>query len=973
MTPADPHNTAPAAISLPAIPAIAIGRGNQVALLTEDGEIKTLPADQAAALIHKKPVLCCHAPYTRSRLNNAEFYAFDVLELFAFVHPAIFAVPTPHGLCDILTLDKPEDLEDVPFALMDITSRLLEHIQYDQHEAKAPALDIAQVMGLQGKGWPWTPHIVASLGEEYDPSVPVNSKTALNIWKHLPDWEDGAPRPPPHHHPVSKDETLTRLGDLLQTGSHKVEPRPQQQDYATHIATAFSAPQSDEQPHITLAEAGTGTGKTLGYLAPASLWAEKNQGAVWVSTYTKNLQRQIASELDRLYPNQAEKDQHIAIRKGRENYLCLLNLADNAAAAATTYTPQHAIATGIMARWAAATKDGDLTGTNFPGWLTGLLGYAGTMGLADRRGECIYSACDHYKKCFSEHSIRNAKDARIVIANHALVMIQSAMATGLETLPSRYVFDEGHHLFDAADSAFAAHLTAQETRDMRRWILGNEGGRRGRARGLKRRAEDLCAGDEDAEKHLQDILDTATQLTADGWTRRMKNSLPEGPCETFLHAVINQVNARAENANTPYSIETPLHPVDTDIQVKSIQLTKTIADIQTPMKALAALLIKRLHSAIDEDGQNMMDSDTRKRTESVAKALEYRASVLQAWIDILASLKIHPNTNRHSGGLQSSLKQPESRKASSSAAHITGSPLSERSNERRGDDTGQYVDWMEITRIDGQAIDTGIFRHWVDPMHPFANVIKPHLHGMAVTSATLRDSEDETAWNNALTLTGAQHLNMNPETFTANSPFNYEEKTRIFIIDDVNKNDPVQVARAFQALFEASGGGGLGLFTAINRLRTTYANIQENLEAGGINLYAQHIDEIDTGTLIDMFRFDENSCLLGTDATRDGIDIPGRSLRLLAFDRVPWPRPTLLHKARRDHFGGRTYDEILTRLKLKQAFGRLIRSADDKGVFVMLDSGLPSRLQTAFPEGVTINKCGLGEACRSISSFLETG
>ena len=48
-------------------------------------------------------------------------------------------------------------------------------------------------------------------------------------------------------------------------------------------------------PHLVLAEAGTGTGKTLGYLAPASLWAEKNQGAVWISTYTRHLQRQIES------------------------------------------------------------------------------------------------------------------------------------------------------------------------------------------------------------------------------------------------------------------------------------------------------------------------------------------------------------------------------------------------------------------------------------------------------------------------------------------------------------------------------------------------------------------------------------------------------------------------------------------------------------------------------------------------------
>ncbi len=77
-----------------------------------------------------------------------------------------------------------------------------------------------------------------------------------------------------------------------------------------------------------LAEAGTGVGKTLGYIAPASLWAEKNEGPVWLSTFTRNLQHQIDSELDRLYPTPKRKAEHVVIRKGRENYLCLLNFEE---------------------------------------------------------------------------------------------------------------------------------------------------------------------------------------------------------------------------------------------------------------------------------------------------------------------------------------------------------------------------------------------------------------------------------------------------------------------------------------------------------------------------------------------------------------------------------------------------------------------------------------------------------------------
>lgn len=68
--------------------------------------------------------------------------------------------------------------------------------------------------------------------------------------------------------------------------------------------------------------------------------------------------------------------------------------------------------------------------------------------------------------------------------------------------------------------------------------------------------------------------------------------------------------------------------------------------------------------------------------------------------------------------------------------------------------------------------------------------------------------------------------------------------------------------------------------------------------------------------------------------------------------------------------GNRAYDEMLTRLKLKQAFGRLIRRADDKGVFVMLDPMLPTRLQNAFPKDVEVVKTGLSDVIKEIKDFL---
>jgi ATP-dependent DNA helicase DinG len=274
--------------------------------------------------------------------------------------------------------------------------------------------------------------------------------------------------------------------------------------------------------------------------------------------------------------------------------------------------------------------------------------------------------------------------------------------------------------------------------------------------------------------------------------------------------------------------------------------------------------------------------------------------------------------------------------------------------------------------MDGHDTDVGLRRHWVDPMRPFADLVAKPAHGLLVTSATLTDGSGDAMadWQAAEARTGARHLVRPALRARVPSPFDYAAQTRVFIVTDLRREDAGQVAAAFRELILAAGGGALGLFTAIQRLRAVHALIAEPLEAAGLPLLAQHVDGMDTATLVDIFRAEEDSSLLGTDAVRDGVDVPGRSLRLIVFDRVPWPRPDILHKARRHEFGFQRYDDRLTRLRLRQAFGRLIRRADDSGVFVLLDRAMPSRLLGAFPEGVPIERLGLKEAVARTGAFL---
>lgn len=229
----------------------------------------------------------------------------------------------------------------------------------------------------------------------------------------------------------------------------------------------------------------------------------------------------------------------------------------------------------------------------------------------------------------------------------------------------------------------------------------------------------------------------------------------------------------------------------------------------------------------------------------------------------------------------------------------------------------------------------------------------------------------EASWQAAEDRTGAIHLARPALRARAASPYDYAKQTRVFVVTDVNRNRPEDVAAAYRALFLASGGGALGLFTAISRLRDAHGRIAGALEDAGLPLYAQHVDRMGLADLVEIFRAEENACLLGTDAARDGVDVPGRSLRLIVFDRAPWPRPDILHKARREHFGKRLYDDRITRLRLAQAFGRLLRRANDKGAFVILDPRTPTRLFDGLPEGAVPVRVGLADAVAGVAEFLE--
>ena len=869
-----------------------------------DGQVRALGRGEAIARAAETPMIMLNAPLVGQRLGYPELSGLDLLELFAFVFPARFAVPTPKGLAHALGLESPNgDAEAAPF-LRRAAEALLERMEAADWPEREGAWASAQ--SLHRLRWSWTPAVAARLKRP--------ERDERWLFSKLPEWEEAPPRAQPR--PVTLDpiEAVERLDSLTGRGA---EAREGQRDYAAAAVAAFGPRPREAQPNMLLAEAGTGIGKTLGYLAPASLWAAKADGAVWVSTYTKALQRQLDRESIRLFPDAAERKAKVVVRKGRENYLCLLNLED---ALQGGFSGRAAILAQLVARWAAYTRDGDMVGGDMPGWLPTLFRRAGATALTDRRGECVYAGCPHYRKCFIERSARASQNADLVIANHALVMVNAARGRDNGQAATRIVFDEGHHLFDAADSTFAAALTGQETIELRRWIIGPEGKSRGRRRGLSARLMDVASYDEAGATALEAAVQAAGLLTGDGWLQRIGEGMPFGPIEKLLSAVRGTVYARASAQDAGYGIETEMAELDGAIVEAAAPAVEALELLLRPLVALG----KRLEAVL-EDAPDWLDAPARARIEGAIGGLGWRTQSLSGWIALAARI---------------------------------GGPADP-----------DFVDWLAVDRVDGREYDIGVHRRWLDPTRPLAETVLKPAHGVIVTSATLRAAE---GWDAAEARTGACHLDMPAQHFAADSPFDYAANSEVLIVTDLKRGDMAGLAGAYARLIEAAEGGTLGLFTAIQRLKAVHARVADRLARAGLPLYAQHVDPIDTGTLVDIFRDDPRASLLGTDALRDGVDVPGHSLRLVVMEGVPWPRPTVLHAARRAVGGGSAHDDRVVRARLAQAFGRLIRRKEDKGLFVLLSAAMPSRLLDAFPPGVSVRRVPLAEAIERVRAALSS-
>ena len=216
-------------------------------------------------------------------------------------------------------------------------------------------------------------------------------------------------------------------------------------------------------------EAGTGTGKSLGYLLPALLHAGRNHDRVVVSTHTINLQEQLAhhdvplaARLIEAATGDPADQLRAAVLKGRTNYLCLERWTQARIEARPRNEPEARLF-GRIANWLPSTETGDvaelyMTSDEQPAWSR--LSADGT--------DCLSRRCSFVQdgSCFLLRARQRAAGAHVVIVNHALLLANAARADQLLPPFRHLVVDEAHRLEDVATQHFGSTFAVRDAREL---------------------------------------------------------------------------------------------------------------------------------------------------------------------------------------------------------------------------------------------------------------------------------------------------------------------------------------------------------------------------------------------------------------------------------------------------------------------------------------------------------------------------
>jgi DNA polymerase-3 subunit epsilon/ATP-dependent DNA helicase DinG len=249
------------------------------------------------------------------------------------------------------------------------------------------------------------------------------------------------------------------------------------------------------------------------------------------------------------------------------------------------------------------------------------------------------------------------------------------------------------------------------------------------------------------------------------------------------------------------------------------------------------------------------------------------------------------------------------------------------------DPAADYVYWVDVNpNTNRLALNAAPLR--VGPL--VEKYLWHEKRSLVLTSATLTTHGEFNYIRNTLAADEADELALG-------SPFDYETAALLYIANDIAEPN----AREYQSqldhtlinLCKASGGRALVLFTSYAQLKRTSKNIAGPLLQNDIAVYEQG-EGASPNALLESFKSSERAVLLGTRSFWEGVDIPGEALSVLVIVKLPFDVPSdPLIAARAETFEDPFNEYHLPEaiLRFRQGFGRLIRTASDRGVVAILD------------------------------------
>jgi ATP-dependent DNA helicase DinG len=622
------------------------------------------------------------------------------------------------------------------------------------------------------------------------------------------------------------------------------------------LARAVDAAISSGGGNHLMAEAPTGTGKSLAYAVPTiyrTVMAE--QQAVLVTANIALQEQLVKKDLPLLAEILPWKFTY-ALLKGKSNYLCVDKLENGSK---DKLDPADAEMNQQVSAWAETTTTGDVSELPFepPGRLWSRFSVSSD--------DCAGQECEFYERCHSERARARADVADIVVTNYHLFFADMKVieaTDGMVSVLPKYnvaILDEGHKAVDIARDFFGFKITEGSLRWAGSMLLGNE------KANLEREQEKFFSG-----------------------------------LRTFRRSG------------------------DYKARIKQPQAVKT-EGIVAALEAAVRDYTEQLDRMGDPED---MTSEERKQYKKLTKKCN-RCAEIRTQISSAMRLYALPRLPWREHPSVAPGATPETR-------WYWSDPAAGGDNTVKSE--AQLATIEDVFFIEEENGRIALCSKPISVAKTLNDRLFNKYKSVSVTSATLvaKGSFDFIAGDLGVD---------KPKTLIAASPFSWGDQALLILPQDVpdNPNDPAFASIAAERcaeVIELARGRTLALFTSNKNLKVAY----ERVSRLGYRVLRQ--GDMPRTKLIDEFRKDVNSVLMGVESFWAGVDVPGESLSCVFIDKLPFMTPEdpildALTERDRDWFMKYSVPKAI--ISFKQGFGRLIRTTTDRGVVVVLDKRITTK------------------------------